>query len=106
MKLGNKAFLTMMALALGVAPLSAHDEFRIIGTIVKPQQTALEVKTKDGKLFSVKLNKETFISRDRKKAEFTELKTGGSVVIDALGDTIEDSVALEVRIVPAIAPAK
>jgi hypothetical protein len=34
------------------------------------------------------------------------LKRGGCVVVDALGDDLTDLTALEVRIVPAIAPAK
>jgi hypothetical protein len=87
---------------LGSTPLFAHDEIRVIGTIMKPDPTSLEVKTKDGQIVSIKLDNGTFISRDKKKAEFSELKVGGNVVIDAWGDSLEDAVALEVRIVPSI----
>jgi hypothetical protein len=97
------AVLTSVLLVIGVATISAHDQFRIIGTLTKAQPTSLEVRTKEGKTVFVELNRETLISRDRKKAEFGDLKTGGSVVIDALGDTYDDLVALEVRIVPPIA---
>ena len=91
---------------LGIAPVSAHDEIRVIGTITELERSALEVKTKDGQIVSIKLDNGTFISRDRKKAEFSELKAGSNVVIDAWGDSLEDAVALEVRIVPSItAPA-
>lgn len=107
MKLGTAAFVTSAMMVLGAVPSSAHDEFRIIGTITKPGPKSLEVKTKDGKTVSVALNAETFVSRDRKKADASELKAGGSVVIDALGDSYADLVALEVRIVPSItAPTK
>jgi len=34
----------------------------------------------------------------------SELKAGRSVVVDALGDSEADLLALEVKIVPAIAP--
>jgi hypothetical protein len=87
---------------LGIPAASAHDEIRVIGTITKPDQDALEVKTKDGQIVSIKLDNGTFISRDRKKAEFSELKAGSNVVIDAWGDSLDDAVALEVRIVPSI----
>ena len=95
--------LLTSVLLLGVTSLCAHDQFRIIGTLTKAQPTSLEVKTKEGKSVAIELNRETLITRDRKKAEFADLKVGGSVVVDALGDTFDDLVALEVRIVPPIA---
>ena len=88
---------------LAATPALAHDEFRIIGTITKQEPKALQVKTKDGKTLSVALNGETYISRQNKKVAAAELKTGGSVVVDALGDSEDDLVAVEVRIVPALA---
>lgn len=102
MKRNMLAIATTAVFAMGIAPLFAHDEFRIIGTITKPGSTALKVKAKDGKTVSVALNAETFISRDRKKAQASELKAGSNVVIDALGDSYEDLVAVQVRIVPSI----
>ena len=96
--------LISVLLIFGGAELSAHDQFRIIGTLTKAQPTSLEVRTKEGKTVAIEVNRETLITRDRKKVEFGELKTGGSVVVDALGDTFDDLVALEVRIVPPIAP--
>ena len=103
----NRTLVASVFLLTGIAPLSAHDEIRVIGTILKPERSALEVKTKDGQIVSIKLDAATFISRDRQKAEFSELKVGGNVVIDAWGDSLADAVALEVRIVPSItAPSK
>ena len=102
----NRTLVASLFLLASTAPLSAHDEIRVIGTIMKPEPSALEVKTKDGQIVSIKLDNGTFISRDRKKAEFSELKAGSNVVIDAWGDSLADAVALEVRIVPSItAPA-
>ena len=60
----------------GSTPLWAHDEIRVIGTITKPEPSSLEVKTKDGQIVSIKLDNGTFISRDRKKADISELKVG------------------------------
>lgn len=92
-----------MGLVLGAAPLSAHDEFRIIGTVAKYQDSTLQVKTREGKTIPVKLDRQTLITRDKKKVPPAELKAGLSVVVDAYGDTEEDSLALEIRIVPPIA---
>jgi len=93
-------FVATTVLVLSAAELIAHDEFRIIGTVTKRQETAINVKTKEGKTISIALNKQTLISRDKKKVNSTELKTGHYVVVDALGDSEADLLALEVRLVP------
>jgi len=98
--------VTALALAFSVSvPLSAHDDYRVIGIVTKVQATKLDVKARDGKNYSIKLNKETFINRDKKKVGASELKAGQSVVVDATGDSQDDLLALEVRMVPAIAPS-
>lgn len=94
-------FVSMAMLVFSAAEVFAHDEFRIIGTVTKRQETAIDVKTKEGKTISIALNKQTLISRDKKKVDSTELKTGRYVVVDALGDSEADLLALEVRLVPA-----
>ena len=95
--------VTVVILALS-AQLLAHDEFRIVGTVVKLENFQLQVKSRDTKVWSVALNTGTFIHKDKDqtKVSETELKAGTSVVVDALGDTEFDLQALEVRIVPAI----
>ena len=87
---------------LAAASVRAHDEFRIIGTVTAAQATQLQVKSRDGKALSIKVNGDTLVYRDNKKVDRSELKAGRFVVVDALGDTIDDSLALEVRIVPAL----
>jgi hypothetical protein len=87
-------------------PLFAHDDFRVVGVITKVGASKLDVKSKEGRNISIKMNKETLITRDKNKVGASELKSGQSVVVDATGDTEADLLALEVRIVPAIAPAK
>lgn len=89
-------------LAAGTAALSAHEEFRVIGTISKHQGTVINVKARDGKMASIRLDKQTAISRDSKKVDAAELKVGLTVVVDAYGDSEEDLLALEIRIVPPI----
>jgi len=96
---------TLMIAFLGVTLLSAHDEFRVIGTITKLQDSKLEVKTKEGKTISIAMKKDTLVYRDKQKVAATELKVGRTVVVDALGDSIDELLALEVNIVPAIVPS-
>lgn len=91
-----------MMLVTGAAPLHAHDDFRIIGTLMKRGNSTIEVKNKAGKTISIKLDAQTAISRDNKKVAASELRVGQSLVVDAYGDTEDDSLALEIRIVPPI----
>ena len=88
--------------ALGVAQAFAHDEFRIIGTIAQRQNSQLEVKSRDGKMVKIKVDGETLVYRDNKKVDAAELTAGRHVVVDALGDSIADLLAVEVRIIAAL----
>lgn len=92
---------TLAALTVGLAPALAHDDYRIIGTVTKVTATSLEVKqAKDGKVIAMKTDSASLVTRDKKKTGRTELKVGLNVVVDARGDSLEDLVVLEVRIVP------
>lgn len=101
------ALAAVCAVLLMVADSSAHDEFRVIGTVTNVTATALTVKqTKDNQTISMKMDKQTIVTRDRKTVARAELKTGASVVVDALGDTVNDLLVLEVRLVPPPAGRK
>lgn len=89
--------------ALSAAPARAHDDYRIVGTITKVQGKQLAVKNKDSKTFSIGMNDLTLVKRDKTKTTAAELKPGLSVVVDARGDSEKDLMAVEIRIVPAIA---
>ncbi|MBI4888800.1 MAG: hypothetical protein HY824_17005 [Acidobacteria bacterium] len=93
----------MATLLLGLGSAFAHDKFRIIGTIVRYEKSTLAVRNREGKTLSVRVDKQTAINRDNKKVDATELKAGQSVVVDAYGDTEDDSLAIEIRLVPPIA---
>lgn len=86
----------------GAVQAFAHDEYRIIGTVTAWQNSQLAVKSREGKMFSIKLDGETGVYRDSKKVAAAELKAGRYVVVDALGDSEADLLALEVRIIAAL----
>jgi hypothetical protein len=94
--------LSVFLCAVGAVRLSAHDEFRIIGTLDKHQASTIAVKKNTGETVSIRIDKQTEITQDSKKVDATALKVGQSLVIDAYGDTENDSLALEIRIVPPI----
>ncbi len=90
--------LSLVAFGSGVI---AHDEYRVIGTVTRVSAKILDVKqTRDGKTLSMKLDAATLVTRDKEKVGVAALRTGQSVVVDASGDSLDDLVALEVRIVP------
>lgn len=97
------SIVTALALVFSaLMPLAAHDDYRVIGVVTKVQTSNLDVKSKDGKNYSIKLNKGTLVGRDKKKVGASELKIGQSVVVDATGDSEDDLLALEIRIVPPV----
>lgn len=94
--------LVLAAFGFGPATALAHDDYRIIGTVLKTAPGKLDVKqTKDGKTISMKTDSATIVTRDKKKVEASELKAGTNVVVDARGDSLADLTVLEIRIVPA-----
>ncbi len=90
------------SVALGAAQAFAHDEYRIIGTIAAIKSSQLEVKSREGKMVTIKVDGETLVYRDNKKVGAAELKAGRHVVVDALGDSLADLLALEVRIIASL----
>jgi len=95
-----------VALIAGAAQALAHDHFRVIGTLTKHQDSRLEVKNREGKTTAIKLDKQTVITQDKKKVGATELKVGQTLVVNAYGDSGDELLALEIRIVPPIAAGK
>jgi hypothetical protein len=94
--------LLMLVVATGAVRLAAHDEFRIIGTLEKHQDSTIAVKKNTGTTVSIKIDKQTAISQNNKKVAASALRVGQSLVVDSYGDTEEGSLALEIRIVPPI----
>ena len=99
---GRLLMAAVLAVLSVAAPALAHDDYRVIGTIAKVTPKTLDVKqTKDGKTISMTLDEATLVTRDKKKVDVAELKPGLSVVVDGRGDSLEELVVLEIRIVPS-----
>ena len=83
---------------LGAVPLSAHEKFRIVGTVVTVQATQLDVKAADGQTYEIDMDGQTRVTQNKKKAAVSQLKAGRSVVVDALGHDMFDLVAVEIQL--------
>ena len=98
--------LTVTGLILGGVNAFAHEEFRVIGTLLSHQDSRIAIQGTDGRTMLVQLDKQTAITKDGHPADAAELTVGRSVVVDAFGDSEADLLALEIRIVPLIDNAK
>ncbi len=96
--------VAVAALALGAGHAFAHEDFRVIGTVMAHHDSNIEVQSRDGTMTSIRLDRQTLITRDTKTVAAAQLEIGVSVVVDAYGDSTDDLLALDIRIVPPIAP--
>jgi hypothetical protein len=99
----RRTFTIAALLSLSTFAL-AHEEFRVIGTLTQAGDTKIQVRDRDGKTLSIKIDKQTVVRKDRAEVDASALAEGNSVVVDALGDSEADLLAIDIRIVPAIAP--
>jgi hypothetical protein len=99
------SLLALVSIAVGATTVSAHERFRVIGTVTKATDREIGVKNKDSKTLTITITKRTIIKRDKQPEELTPsvLKVGQSVVVDAYGDSEAELEALDIRIVPRIA---
>lgn len=95
----RRAFAVAAALlVLGGLHLSAHEKFRIVGTVIKVHAAQLDVKAADGQTYEIDMDAKTRVTRNKKPVAMAELKAGRSVVVDALGHDMFDLVAVEVQL--------
>jgi hypothetical protein len=105
-----RRILAIVALGalLSSTMVSAHEVFRIVGTIVKFEKWRLDVKTADGEMFLILLQEYTPIERDKKRVTAKELKAGVGVVVEVVGDTPYDTdrYVASVTVVPSSSVAR
>jgi hypothetical protein len=92
----------LIALVLvGVATaLSAHEKFKIVGTVVNLKADEVAVKAIDGATYEIDFPDNTVVTdKNHKKLARKELKVGLRVVVMALGHDMFDLEAFEVQLV-------
>lgn len=80
------------------AAASAHENFRIAGTIVKVHAAQLDVKALDGQIYEIDIAETTIVTRERKKVAASEMRPGRAVVVLAVGHDMFDLVAVDVQL--------
>jgi hypothetical protein len=80
------------------ASASAHEKFKIVGTIVKVHAKQLDVKAVDGATCEIDMDETTAVMIDLKKVPVSELKPGRRVIVEALGHDMFDLEAVVVRL--------
>jgi hypothetical protein len=96
---------TILALAIAT-PVFAHVPMRVVGVVMSREKDQITVKTSEGKTVSIYIPKDTKVTGDNKPVDPTQVKIKATVVIDGIGDSEEDLVAFEVRLVPPISAKK
>jgi hypothetical protein len=89
------AALLLLGMTVGV---SAHEKFKIVGTIVTVHATQLDVKAVDGATYEIDMNDGTQVMRGLKKLPQSELRAGLQVTVDALGHDMFDLEAVLVTL--------
>jgi hypothetical protein len=87
-----------MGLLAGAAGLTAHEKFKIVGTVVKIQAEQIDVKAVDGATYEIDMNEKTAFIRDAKKVPASEVRPGQHVTVLALGHDAFDLEAYEVQL--------
>ena len=86
--------------ALSLAVLSAHEKFKIVGSVVRVTTDEVAVKSIDGATYEIDLLESTVVTdRNHKRLDRKELKSGVRVVVMALGHDMFDLEAFEVQLV-------
>lgn len=94
----RRYLITILLAVAVVASLSAHEKFKIVGTIVKVQATQLDVKAVDGATYEIDMNEGTHVMQGLKKLPQSVLRPGLSVTVDALGHDMFDLEAVLIQL--------
>ncbi len=90
--------ITLVVLAVGLA--SAHEKFKIVGSVAGLKKDEIAVKAIDGATYEIDMNDGTVITdRDHKKIDRARLVVGEKVVVTALGHDMFDLEAFEIQLV-------
>jgi len=93
-RLAAAVLVTLMA-----APLTAHEKFKIVGSVAKVHAGQIDVKAIDGATYEIDFPADTPVTYKLKKVGRAGLKPGVKVIVHALGHDFFDLEAVEVQLV-------
>ena len=92
-------WLIAIALAASVLTASAHEKFKIVGTVAAVKADEIAVKAIDGATYEIDFTDAAVVTdRNHKKIDRAKLKVGEKVVVLALGHDQFDLEAYEVQL--------
>lgn len=94
----RRAFAAVLLVVLALTGVSAHEKFKIVGSIVKVQATQLDVKAVDGATYEIDMNEGTHVMQGLKKLPQSVLRPGLQVTVDALGHDMFDLEAVLIQL--------
>ncbi|MDP2054617.1 MAG: hypothetical protein Q8L75_13335 [Acidobacteriota bacterium] len=94
----RRAFAAVLLVALALTGVSAHEKFKIVGSIVKVHATQLDVKAVDGATYEIDMNEGTHVMQGLKRVPQSVLRPGLQVTVDALGHDMFDLEAVLVTL--------
>lgn len=99
----TRIVLTTLALAILItsAAVFAHPNHKIMGTVTMAAADHVMIKTKDGKVHTVKVVKTTKVTREKKPMKAEDIPVGARVVATTVSDEDLTAKTIEVGIVPA-----
>lgn len=90
--------VALIVLAIGLA--SAHEKFKIVGSVAGLKTDEIAVKAIDGATYEIDMNDSTPITdKNHKKVDRAKLVVGERVVVQALGHDMFDLEAFEIQLV-------
>ena len=95
-----RSWLIALVFVAVVAAVSAHEKFKIVGTIAGLKKDEIAVKAVDGATYEIDMHDDTPVTdKQHKKIPHDALKSGANVVILALGHDMFDLEAYEIQLV-------
>jgi hypothetical protein len=86
--------------AVLVAGLTAHEKFKIVGSVSALKKDEIAIKAIDGATYEIDLPDSAVVTdRNRNKVDRAKLRVGEKVVVMALGHDMFDLEAFEIQLV-------
>jgi hypothetical protein len=91
--------LVAVSLVVLAAFLSAHEKFKIVGSVAGLKKDEIAIKAIDGATYEIDFPDSAVVTdKNHKKVDRARLKVGEKVVVMALGHDIFDLEAFEVQL--------
>jgi hypothetical protein len=97
---GMRSVIALTLVLLAVVLASAHEKFKIVGSVAGLKKDEIAVKAIDGATYEIDMDESTAVTdKNHKRIDRAKLVVGEKVVIQALGHDMFDLEAFEIQLV-------